>query len=125
MPRPLTPPVLPQEHVDRFFDRRDLFPASVTITRTSNADYKTRQLVVSVDGEKVATLLWGDSVTWELGPGPHRVRVHNTLVWKTADFTLAPGEQLFFEAVNKAGPGTLTMTLLFGLGPLYVALRRM
>ena len=35
---------------DGFFDRDDLFPAAVTITRTSDADFKSRQLVPSIDG---------------------------------------------------------------------------
>jgi hypothetical protein len=100
-------------------------PASVTITRTSDEDLGTRQLIVWIDGGRVATLLWGDSVTSELEPGPHRLRVSNTLLWKTVEFTLAPGEQLFFEAVNRMGPGSVLMTMLFGAGPLYVTLRRM
>ena len=102
-----------------------LFPSSVTITRTSEEDFKSRQLVVSIDGITVATLLWGDSITCELEPGPHRVRVHNTLVWKTEDFTLLPGEQVFFEAINRTGFGTFLMLVLIGAGPLYVTLRRM
>lgn len=109
---------------DRFFDRDD-FAASVTITRTSQADYQTRQLVVSIDGRRVGTLLWGDTITCHPEPGPHTLRVHNTLVWKTVPFTLAPGEQLFFEVVNRAGRGTLLMTVLFGIGPLYVTVNRM
>lgn len=111
--------------IERLFNRGPGFPAAVTITRTSPEDYQTRQLVVSIDGHEVATLLWGDTVTWRLAAGPHRLRVHNTLVWKTVDFVLAPGEQLFFEAINRAGRGTLLMTLLFGIGPLYVTVRRM
>ncbi len=110
---------------DSFFDRDDLFPAAVTITRTSDADFKSRQLVPSIDGLTLATLLWGDSITCELEPGPHRLRVHNTLVWKTVDFALGPGEQVFFEVINRSGPGTLAMTVLFGIGPLYVTIRRM
>lgn len=106
-------------------DDIDVFPAAVTITRTSQDDFMSRQLVVSIDGQHVATLLWGDSVTRELEPGPHRLRVHNTLVWKTEAFCLGPGEQVFFEAVNHTGPGTLAMTVLFGLGPLYVRINRM
>ena len=57
--------------------------------------------------------------------GPHTLRVHNTLVWKTVPFTLAPGAQVFFEAVNRTGRGTLVMTVLFGIGPLYVTINRM
>lgn len=123
---PVRTPLRPSERdaFDRFFDLDD-FPASVTITRTSPADYQTRQLVVSLDGRHVGTLLWGETVTCHPEPGPHTLRVHNTLVWKTAQFTLAPGEQVFFEAVNRTGRGTLLMTVLFGIGPLYVTLTRM
>jgi len=46
-------------------------------------------------------------------------------VWKTVDFALGPGEQVFFEVINRSGPGTLAMTVLFGIGPLYVTIRRM
>jgi len=103
----------------------ELFPATVTVTRTSESDFKSRQLIVWIDGARVATLLWGDSVTSELPPGPHRVRVSNTLVWKTLTFDLAPGEQVFFEAINRTGPGTLTLLVLLGAGPLYLTLKRM
>jgi hypothetical protein len=106
-------------------DLAGFFPSSVTITRTSESDFKSRQLVVFIDGQRVAELLWGDSVTHELEPGPHRVRVHNTLVWKSIDFTLAAGEQIFFEAINRTGPGTFVMLVALGVGPLYVTLRRM
>jgi hypothetical protein len=113
------------EDFDRFFDRDERLPAAVTVTRTSEADVKTRQMVPSIDGITLTTLMWGDSITCELEPGRHRLRVHNTLVWKTVEFALAPGEQVFFEVVNRTGFGTLAMTLLFGIGPLYVTIRRM
>ena len=102
-----------------------LFPSSLTITRTSEDDWKSRQLVVAVDGRRIAELLWGDSVMCELEPGRHVLRVHNTLVWRTVEFTLAPGEQLFYEAVNRAAASTFFLLPLFGIGPLYVTLRRM
>jgi hypothetical protein len=102
-----------------------LFPASVTVTRTSESDFKSRQLIVWIDEQRVATLLWGDSITAELQPGPHRVRVSNTLVWKTIAFELAPGEQVFFEAINRTGVATYLLLTILGAGPLYVTLRRM
>jgi hypothetical protein len=102
-----------------------LFPTSLTITRTSEDDWKSRQLVVSVDGSRIGELLWGDSVMCELRPGPHVLRVHNTLVWKTVKFVLAPGEQIFYEAVNRASASTYLFLPLFGIGPLFVVLRRM
>ena len=113
------------EDFDRFFDCDERLPSAVTLTRTSEDDVKTRQLVPSIDGISLTTLLWGDSITCELEPGRHRLRVHNTLVWKTVDFVLAPGEQVFFEVVNRSGFATLVMTVVFGIGPLYVSIRRM
>jgi hypothetical protein len=113
------------DSLDRFFERNASLPASVTVTRTSQADVKTRQLVPSIDGITLTTLLWGDSITCELDPGRHWLRVHNTLVWKTVDFALAPGEQAFFEVINRVGRGTLAMTVVFGIGPLYVTINRM
>jgi hypothetical protein len=114
-----------RDNLDDFFKLDDRCASTVTITRTSEEDYKSRQLVVSIDNRKVAELLWGDSITHDLEPGPHRIRIHNTLVWKNVDFTLRPGEQAYFEAINRTGPGTLLMTVWFGIGPLYVTVRRM
>ena len=105
--------------------RPDVFPASVTITRTSQEDFKSRQLIVWIDGERLADLLFGDSITRDLEPGPHRLRVSNTLVWKSVHFTVNPGEQIYFEAINRPGWGSLPLLVLFGAGPLFVTVRRM
>lgn len=102
-----------------------LFPATVTVTRTSEEDFKSRQLNVWLDGARAATLLWGDSITIDVDPGPHRVRVSNTLVWKTIDFQVEPAQQLFFEVVNRIGAGTISMMMLLGVAPLYLTVRRM
>ena len=102
----------------------EAFPASVTVTRTSQDDFSSRQLIVWIDGERVATLLWGDSVTRDLDLGLHRVRVSNTLVWKTVEFEVKPGEQVRFEAINRPGRITYPMLVMMGVGPLYVTLRR-
>ena len=118
-------PVLVADSVSDFDKLTENLPASVTTTRTSTADLKTRQLIVWIDGRRVATLLWGDSVTCELEPGPHRLRVSNTLFRKTVDFSVSPGEQVFFEAINHFGPGSVLLTMLFGAGPLYLTVKRM
>jgi len=118
-------PALTEDAIFDFARLEEAFPSSVTITRTSEQDYKARQLIVSIDGTRVATLLWGDSVSSELTPGPHTLRVSNTLVWKTVDFVVAPGEQVFFESLNRLGPGSLFCLLVLGAGPLYVTVRRM
>jgi hypothetical protein len=51
--------------------------------------------------------------------------VSNTLVWKTVEFTAHPGDQIYFEVINRAGWGTYPMLLIFGVGPLYVTVKRM
>ena len=115
-----------QIEFDRGYSLDQLFPTGITITRTSEEDWKTRQLVVAIDGTRVADLLWGDSMMFQLEPGPHTLRVHNTLVWKTIQFSLAPGEQLFFEAINRASAlSYFCLGLLIGIAPLWVTLRRM
>ena len=102
-----------------------LLPATVTVTRTSEEDFKQRQMIVSLDGVKVGTLLFGDSVSREVEPGTHRIRVSNTLVWKTVEFTAHAGEQVFFEVINRAGFATYPMLMILGVGPLFVTIRRM
>jgi len=106
-------------------DNADASPnASIVVARVSPRDVQQRQLIVSIDGLKVATLMFGDRVTRVVPPGPHRIRVHNTLVWKTIDVELAPGEQAHFSAVNRATWGTYAMLSTLGTGPLYVELSR-
>jgi hypothetical protein len=118
-------PVLVDDAVYDFARFEEVLPATVTITRTSEKDFKSRQLNVWVDGTRVASLLWGDSITCELQPGPHRLRISNTLYWKTVEFHVGTGEQVFFEAISHMGPGSIFMVLLLGVGPLYMTIRRM
>jgi hypothetical protein len=98
--------------------------ARIIVSRTAVDDVRTRQLVVSIDGAKVATLLYGEAVSREVTPGPHRLRIHNTLVWKTVELDLADGEEARFTAINVAGFGTVSMLGLLGAGPLYVRVLR-
>ena len=114
------------DHALSELDRLDtVFPTAVTVTRTSQEDFKSRQVVATLDGRRLPDLLWGDSVTIEVAPGAHRLRLHNTLVWKTVNFSVAPGEQAFFEVINRAALSTYLLLPVFGIGPLYLTVRRM
>ena len=99
-------------------------PARITITRNDPADVRDRQVVVSLDGESLATLMYGEEVSREVPAGPHRLRAHNTLFWKTVDLDLAPGEQARIKAVNRAGVGTYSLLGLLGVGPLFLTFER-
>ena len=109
------------QYWERVFEMR---PASVTIVRRSEEDFKQRQLVVWLDGEKLGDLMFGDAFTRDVQAGPHTLRVSNTLVWKTVAFDVKPGEQVRFDAINRPGRFTYPMLVMLGVGPLYVTVRR-
>jgi hypothetical protein len=96
----------------------------ITVSRRDRRDVRDRQIVVSVDGEPLATLLFGQEAARELPPGPHRLRAHNTLFWKTLSVDLQPGEHARFVVVNRAGAGTFSLLGLLGAAPLYLTFER-
>lgn len=98
--------------------------ARITLTRQSQKDIGQREIFASLDGDELAILRHGESVTREVDPGPHELRVHNTLFRKRADLVLAPGEHARFNVVNRPGWGTYTMMTILGAGPVYLELER-
>ncbi len=99
--------------------------ATLTVKRQSPEDIGYREVIVSLDGESLATLRHGDAVTKDLPPGPHRLHVHNTLFRKTIDFTLTVGEHAIFRTMNRAGFGTYSVLAFFiGGGPIYLSVER-
>ena len=60
-------------------------PTLLTIHRTSLRDEQTRQIVCALDGKRFGQVLFGERLTVEIPPGRHALRIHNTLVWKTAE----------------------------------------
>jgi hypothetical protein len=104
--------------------RRPAEPARITICRKSLQDAGYREIFVSIDGERVAVLEYGDFYTADIKSGPHRLRAHNTLFWKTHQIVLRPGEHARFSAINRTG--TISFGLLFMLGafPLYLTFER-
>ena len=96
----------------------------LTIHRTAPEDAKDRQIIMILDGRKVATLLYGQRYTCEILPGEHTLRANNTLVWKTVRFEAAPGEDVHFTTANRAPGSLLYLLFLFGVGPMYVTLTR-
>lgn len=99
-------------------------PARITVTRTHETDVGDRQIVLSLDSEPLATLLYGQTVTREVRPGPHHLKAHNTLFWKNLDVDLRPGEHARFVVINRAGHGTLSLLGVLGVGPLYLTFER-
>src|SRR5258705_884479 len=105
-------------------ERKPTEPARITICRRSPQDAGYREVFVSLDGEQLVMLEFGELFTCEVKPGPHRLRAHNTLFWKTRQIVLRPGEHAKFAAINRTG--TISFGLLFMLGafPLYLTFER-
>jgi len=96
----------------------------LTITRNLPTDVKQRQVYVTLDGEPIGTMLFGDTITQEIPPGSHRVRANNTLVWKTIAFEAAPGEHVQFVLANRTGRWSFSSLALIGVGPLFLTFER-
>ena len=98
--------------------------ACITVARQSPADAGVREIFVSVDGETIAILKHGEAITHELPAGPHRIRAHNTLFWKTHDVVLQPGEHARFKAINRAGWAAFGFLMVLGATPLGLTFER-
>ena len=98
--------------------------ATITVSRTSPEDIQLREIFVSLDGEPIAILANGESVTRHVAPGAHEVRAHNTLIRKRMQLDLQPGEHARLLAVNRAGRWTFSVLALLGAGPVYLTLDR-
>jgi hypothetical protein len=115
-------PIIPAPR--RYNPEMETTSCRITVSRRHRKDIRDRQIVVSLDGAPLATLLFGDEITRELAPGSHRLRAHNTLFWKTHDIELQAGEHARFVVVNEPGFGTYSLLGLLGAGPLYLTFER-
>jgi hypothetical protein len=94
--------------------------ARITVVRQSPDDVGFREIFVSLDGEPIGILRHGETLSTEVPSGPHRLRAHNTLFWKTHHIVLKPGEHITFTAINRAGWGTFGLLFFLGAMPVYL-----
>ena len=95
--------------------------ARITVQRNSPEDVQTRQIVISLDGERKGELLFGGSLTVSAKPGRHTLRVDNTWNHKDVDLDLAEGSALRFIVKSTAGQFSRFLLVAFGAGPIYVS----
>jgi hypothetical protein len=98
--------------------------AQLTISRQSAKDLQQRQIILTLDGRHLETLMYGQTVTRELSAGHHTICANNTFQKKTIEVDLAPREHARFTTINQAGRLTWFLVAAFGTGPMYVSLVR-
>ncbi|HLZ11082.1 MAG TPA: hypothetical protein VKP58_00720 [Candidatus Acidoferrum sp.] len=99
-------------------------PASLTVARNAADDAQQRQIVVSLDGQPIAELMFGQSITREISAGPHTLLVDNTWKKKSLAFTAAENEKISFVAKSRSSRFSEFLLMFFGAGPLNVFLSR-
>lgn len=98
--------------------------ATLTINRNAPDDAQQRQILVFLDGEQIAELMYGESVTKEIAPGPHVLLVDNTWNKKSTQFDVADGGPVRFLVKNHSSRISEFLLMIFGAGPLKVSLDR-
>ena len=93
----------------------------ITVVRNAADDTQTRQIIVYVDGQNQGELMYGDSLTIEVAPGPHVLRVDNTWNRKDLAIDVQPGRDLTFLTKSSAGKFVWFLLGFFGAGPMRVS----
>ena len=98
--------------------------AWLTLRRTASDDMQERELWASLDGRRIAILLYGDEATFAVAPGRHELLVHNTISRQKAEFEAAPGQHVRFDAANLRGKGFVYWALFLGAAMMRTRLDR-
>jgi hypothetical protein len=96
----------------------------ITVSRKSPADVQQRQVIVKLDGEPFAVLMYGDTASRAVEPGQYQLRFDNTWVKKMVEFTVSEGEHVKYNVINRAGRFTWWMVAALGAGPMYLTIER-
>ena len=97
--------------------------SAITFSRMQPTDCGQRQVFARLDGSEPIALLYGESVTLDVMPGRHHVRVHNTLFWKNVEFSIEHGERLELIIINRARWWTAGMAGVLGCAPLFLTVK--
>ena len=96
----------------------------ITVSRKSPSDVKQRQVIVKLDGDPFAILMYGHAASRVVEPGKYRLLFDNTWTKKKVEFTVAEGEHVKYNVINRAGRFTWWMVAALGAGPMYLTIER-
>jgi hypothetical protein len=94
------------------------------LRRRSPDDVKERELYASLDGERIAILVFGDVAAVTITPGHHELRVHNTLSRKKVEFDARPGQHVRFNVANVPGKGFAYLAFFMGVALMWTTVER-
>jgi hypothetical protein len=95
----------------------------ITIARTLPSDIGLRDVHLYLDGTRIATLKYTESITVVVTPGQHSIRADNTFANKTLTFDVQPGDHVHVATANRSGCATALIYIL-GAGPIYLSLEQ-
>lgn len=97
----------------------------LVVERRASDDIGMRDLYVIVDELPEETLLFNQSLTLDLPPGEHRVKITNRLFSKVETFLLGEGQTVRFSAANVGATSLFApLMIVSGTGAYKVALKR-
>src|SRR5258706_13311971 len=91
-------------------------PATLTVDRNAPDDAQQRQIIVSLDGQPIAELMFGDSVTREISAGAHTLLADNTWNKKSINFTVTENEKISLLAKSRSSPLSEILLMFFAPG---------
>ena len=98
--------------------------AWLTLRRRAADDIQERELYASIDGRRIAILLFGDAATFPIPPGHHHLQVHNTISRRALEFDAAPGQHVQVDASNMRGKGFAYWAFFLGAAMMRTRLER-
>lgn len=102
----------------------DSRPARLTVSRTADDDLQDRQVYLYLDGEDWATIYYGQTITKEIPPGRHVLKANNTLVRKSVEFDVRPGQHVRFRCINRPHWSLMLFMAVLGAAIVTVVLER-
>lgn len=99
-------------------------PAKLIVSRNSPDDVQNRQIYVKLNGERLATLLFGKQTERDIPAGNHELLADNTWKSKKLAFTIADGETVHFSVVSRPGLAYNLLVGFFGAAPVNVEIVR-
>lgn len=97
-------------------------PATLEIFRDTTEDVQDRWVRISIDDAPDAILRYGETLRWQLPPGRHDIRAHNTLSKDRLELDVSPGQVVRVRCHNAFATGGILMMLTIGFAFIKVRL---